>query len=75
MACTARPGAIEVTTSTVGTAAGDYTVTLDGEAGQPIGANDSRTFQGVAAGVLHTVAIEVLTPACIPAEERHRPSW
>jgi len=68
VACTARPGAIEVTTTTVGTAAGDYTVTLDGGGGQPIGPNDSHTFQGVAAGVVHTVAIEILTPACVPAE-------
>jgi hypothetical protein len=68
VACTARPGAIKVTTSTVGAIIGDYTVTLDGGTEQPIGANDSHTFQGVAAGVLHTVAIGALPAGCVPAE-------
>jgi len=66
IACTARPGAIQVTTSTTGPTAGEYTVALDRGTAQPVGANGSHTFDGVAAGV-HTLTLGGLPASCAPA--------
>ncbi len=64
--CTARPGAIQVTTATTGPTAGDYTIALDRGTAEPIGANGSHTFGGVAAGN-HTLALGGLPTGCAPA--------
>jgi hypothetical protein len=65
VACTARPGSIEVKTSTTGPPAGDYSVTLDTGTPQAIGANASLTLADVAAG-LHTVTLSGFAGSCAP---------